>query len=701
MLIPDSPDTFRFGDFELDVGAYELRRNGSPVRIERQPMDLLLLLVERRRQLVLRSEIVERLWGKDVFVDVETGVHTAIRKVRQALRDSADAPTFVETVSGKGYRFIATVEVTGATRAAPDLAKAQPAAAPTPSDTAFAEPPLVAASAHAFGGGPIEIAMAAGLTRPVDDGDAIASAAAAAAANPAIEVEPLAPSRAAFSVRRGLAFCLVALGLLVGILIWARTSRDAAPRASPLTLAVLPFTNLSGDPTREYVAEGLAEDTATSLGQIDPEQMEVVAGSSTMRYKGSTKSAAEIGRELAADYIVESSLRVEDNRLRVTATLVRVRDQVQVWSQSYDREPTSVLSLQRELSTAIAEQIRLRLSHGRLESLARRQTQSPEAYDLYLRGRNFANQRTPATNRRAIEYYTQATELDPGYALAWSAIARVLASSLMNGDASPSEVLPRAREAAARAVGTGPATAEAQFALAYLKWCCEWEWPAAEASFRLALTLDPRAAQAHLALGHALSQMGRHGEAMLSTRRARELDPLSAIMPALSSQVAFQARDYRAALDYARQAIVLDPEFWIGHVMRGQALEQLGEHESALEALTTAARFSGENSKALSLRAYVLAKTGRADEARAMLGTLETVSKTKYVPPYAMALIDAGLEQRESAFVWLERAYDARDMHLIYLPVDPKWDSYRADPRFEALIVRCGFRRTASPAPSQ
>lgn len=650
MLIPDSPDTFRFGVFELDVGAYELRRNGRPVRIERQPMDLLLLLVERRRQLVLRSEIVDRLWGKDVFVDVETGVHTAIRKVRQALHDSPDAPTFVETVSGKGYRFIATVEVLGAPLAAAGLAKAQPAAA---------------------------------------------------VAHPAIEVEPPAPPRAAFPVRRGLAFGLVALGLLVGVLIWARTPRHAGPRASPLTLAVLPFINLSGDPAREYLAEGLAEETATSLGQIDPEQMGVVARSSTMRYKGTTKSAAEIGRELAADYLVESSLRAEDNRLRVTSTLVRVRDQVQVWSQSYDREPMSLLGLQRELSTAIAEQIRLRLSPGRLETLTRRQTQSPDAYDLYLRGRNFENQRTPATNRRAIEYYTRATELDPDYALAWSAIASVLAASLINGDASPSEVLPRAREAAARAVGTGPAAAEAQFALAYLKWCCEWEWPAAEASFRLALTLDPRASQAHMSLGHVLSQMGRHGEALLSTRRARELDPLSAIMPALSSQVAFQARDYRAALDYARQAIVLDPEFWIGHMMRGQALERLGEHESALEALTTAARFSGENSKTLSLRAYILAKSGRADEARAMLRTLETVSRTKYVPPYAMALINAGLEQRESAFVWLERAYDARDMHLIYLPVDPKWDSYRADPRFEALNVRCGFRRTASPAPSQ
>jgi TolB-like protein/DNA-binding winged helix-turn-helix (wHTH) protein/Tfp pilus assembly protein PilF len=701
MLIPDSPDTFRFGDFELDVGAYALRRNGRPVRIERQPMDLLLLLVERRGQLVLRSEIVDRLWGKDVFVDVETGVHTAIRKVRQALRDSPDVPTFVETVSGKGYRFIATVEVHGALQAAAGLAKAQPAPAATASDAPFAGPPLVAASALSVDGAPIENAMVVGLTHPVDDDDAIASAAAAAVAHPTIDVEPSAPSRVGFQIRRGLAFGVVTLGLLVGVFVWARTSRDAGPRASPLMLAVLPFTNLSGDPAREYLAEGLAEEIATSLGQIDPEQMGVVARSSTMRYKGTTKSAAEIGRELAADYLVESSLRAEDNRLRVTSTLVRVRDQVQVWSQSYDREPMSLLGLQLELSTAIAEQIRLRLSPGRLATLARRQTLSPEAYDLYLRGRNFQNQRTPVTNRRAIEYYTRATELDPDYALAWSSIATVLASSILNGDASPSEVLPRARDAAARAVETGPATAETQFAVAYLKWCCEWDWPAAEAGLRRALTLDPRSAQGHLTLGHALSQMSRHGEALLWTRRARELDPLSAIMPALSSQVAFQARDYRAALDYARQAIVLDPEFWIGHMMRGQSLEQLGEHESAIEALTTAARFSGENSKALSLRAYVLAKSGRADEARAMLRTLETVSKTTYVPPYAMALINAGLEQRESAFVWLGRAYDARDVHLIYLQVDPKWDSYRADPRFEALIVRCGFRRTASPVPSQ
>jgi TolB-like protein/Flp pilus assembly protein TadD len=632
-------------------------------------MDLLLLLVERRGQLVSRSEIVDRLWGKDVFVDVETGVHTAMRKIRLALRDSPEAPTCVETVPGKGYRFIALVDVGGALNGAPQLSGALPLPAeglvdpiPPVLDPTVAETrrPLVAPSPE-----------------PI-----------------ASTVTPSRAPRAYVGIGAGL---VVVIALLLGAAMWMRTPRLDSGTA-PLMLAVLPFANLSGDPAREYLAEGLTEETASWLGQIDPDQMGVVARTSTLRYRGSTKSATEIGRELGADYLVESSVRIEAGRIRVTATLVRVGDQAQVWSQSYDREPTSLLGLQRDLSTAIAEQVQLRLSPGRLPALARRQAQSPDAYDLYLRGRNFQKQRTSATNARAIEYFTRATQVDPDYALAWSAIARVLAGSLVNGDAAPFDVVPRAREAAMRAVAAGPDVPEAQFALAYLKWCCDWDWQGAEAGFRRAVALDPRLADGHLSFGHALSQMSRHAEAQSSTRRARDLDPLSAMTSALSSQVAFQARDYRTALEHAQQAIVLDPEFWIGHMMRGQALEQLGEHESALDALTTAARFSGQNSKPLSLRAYILAKTGHADEARAMLRTLETVSKTQYVPPYAMALIQVGLGEREPAFASLQRAYDARDMHLIYLPVDPKWDSYREDPRFEALIVQCGFRRTARPA---
>lgn len=628
MVTPDSGETLRFRDYSLDVAGYELRRNGRPVRLERQPMDVLILLVERRRQLVSRSDIIDRLWGKDVFVDVETGVHTAIRKIRQALRDSPDTPAFVETVPGKGYRFIAPVEVVPAA-VTTVVSEDEPR-----SDRAFKRP------GHAR-----------------------------------------------------LMMGILAVAVVPGLFAWAWLNRQ------PVLLAVLPFENLSGDADREYLADGLAEETIASLGQVDPERVSVVGRTSMMAYKRTTKSLAEIGRELGADYLVESSIRAEGGRLRVTSKLIRVRGQVQVWSESYDREPTSMLGLQQELSSAIAEQIRLRLSPERVNALTRRQTRNPDAYDLYLRGLNFANQRTPLTTRRAIEYFERATALDPDYALAWSGLAMAHAASLLNGDAPPLDVEPRARKAAMQAVRADPNLAEAQFALGYLNWLLDWDWTAAEAVFRQAIALDPRYPRPYLILGHSLSQMGRHSDAAPLMRRARELDPLYAMTHALSSQVAFQARDYSAALEHAQRAIVIDPEFWIGYMQSGQALEQLDKTDLALEALTKAARFSGGNSKPISLRGYMLAELGRPDEAREVLKTLEDVSRQRYVPPYAMALVNAGLGEQTAMFEWLDRAYAARDVHLIFLTVDPKWDPYRADPRFIALLARCDFTRMTTPAP--
>jgi len=278
MQPPDVPTTFRFGDFELDVAGYSLRRGGQQVRLERRPMDLLILLVQRRRELVSRNDIVERLWGPGVFVDADMGVNTAIRKIRQVLGDAPETPAFVETVSGKGYRFIAEVEAV------------HPAAA-------------------------------------------------------------LSASRA-------------------------------------VTLAVLPFENLGGTPEHDYIADGFTEEATTALGQIDPEHLSVIGRTSVMGYKRTTKSLAEIGRELGATYVIEGSIRAEGQRWRVTSKLIRVRDQVQTWSASFDSEPSSMLEFQRELSKAIAEPIRLRVSPERLTALGRRQSRSPEGYDLCLRGRH-------------------------------------------------------------------------------------------------------------------------------------------------------------------------------------------------------------------------------------------------------------------------------------------------------------------------
>jgi Flp pilus assembly protein TadD len=377
--------------------------------------------------------------------------------------------------------------------------------------------------------------------------------------------------------------------------------------------------------------------------------------------------------------------------VRVTATLIRVRDQEHVWSQSYEREPTSLLGLQQELSTAIADQIRVRLSPAHVHGSRSRQTQNANAFDAYLRGRYLESRRTPATNARAIEEYRRAIVLDPNYALAWASLGFTYASSVVNSDARPLEMAPLARDAAAHAVRANPNLAETQLIVGYVNWLLDWDWTAAETALRLAIQCDPSNAPAYRTLGHALSQSGRQSEAAAAMRRARELEPLEPISYALSAQVAFQARDYPAAVELARRAVLTDSEFWIGYVQLGQAYERTGDTDLALVALTDAARFSGGNSKAVSLKGYLLAKSGRANETREVLRRLEADARERYVPAYAMALVHAGFGDRDPVFEWLEKAYAARDVHLIYLPVDPKWDPYRADPRFKALVARCGF----------
>ena len=534
---------------------------------------------------------------------------------------------------------------------------------------------------------------------PVLVGEQTSAAKAGPAATGASAAAPaprVAERHAAWRGSARIVLATLTVAALAGALLWQWTR--LADSDTRVTIAVLPFDNLSGDPETEYLASGLTEDTIVSLGRIDPERVSVIGRTSMIAYKGTSKSLAEIGRELGTDYLVESSLRAERSHLRITARLIRVRDQVQIWSDSFDSNTISILGLQQEISSAIADQVRTRLSPERQRALARRHTQNADAYDFLLRGRHFLSQRTPDAMQRAIDAFQRATVADPTYSLGWANLAMAYGTSPINSDVDPRRVLPHAREAAIRAVAANAEVAEAQHALGQVKWAFEWDWPAAEAAFRRAIELDPSYSLVHLVLAHLLSQTGRHAEAEPFMSRARELDPLNPLSYALSSQVAFQARDYAGALRHANRAIALDQEFWIGHQMRGQALEELGDHDLALTALATAGRLSGQNSKAISLTGYILGRSGRTAEARDLLGALEMASRQRYVPPYALALVHAGLGDADAAFEWLNRAYAARDVHLMFLTVDVKWDRYRSDPRFANLLARCGFTMSGTPA---
>ncbi len=500
-----------------------------------------------------------------------------------------------------------------------------------------------------------------------------------------VQASPTTPRPA----RRALAATVLLAAAVCAAAGWKLLPIARSP--SRVRVAVLPFDDLGAGPARDYLADALTEETISALGQLDPQTITVIGRKSVMALKGQNRPLPEIARELSADYLVESSIQAEANRVRVVPTLIRASDQAQVWSASYDSEPASMLAFQRELGMTIAEQIRLRLSPERLEKLARRQTRNPEAYQLYLRGRHAWSLSTPAATRQAIECFTRATASDPGYALAWSGLADAYSSSPITGDAPPAVAGALARKAALAALAADPELAETQSSQAFVNFWIDWKWAEAEAGFRKALALDDSYAFAHRMLGIVLAHVGRHAEAREEMRRARELDPLFAMHHALSAQVAFAARDYSAAIAFARQAVVVDPAFWIGHFQLAQAYFESGQPDLALRSNDEAARLSAGNSKAIGLRGYMLARLGRTAEARAVLNALQGAARERFVPPYAIALVEAGLGETDAAIAALEDAYAVRDVHLVLLEIDPKWDAYRSDPRFVDLLRRCGF----------
>jgi TolB-like protein len=568
---------YEFGEFVLDVSAYELRRHGRSIRIERRPMELLMLLLDRHGQLVTRDEIVDRLWGRDVFIDVDASVNTVIRKIRRALSDPADHSRYIQTVQGKGYRFIA-----GVTSA-----------------------------------------------------------------------------------------------------------------ASNIVLAVLPFENLQPNIDQDYVADGLTEEVIAALGRIDPDRLSVISRTSSMVYRRTHKTIGEIGRELAVDYILEGSIRAATGRFRITAKLSRVHDQMQVWTETYDRESQDLLGLQVELGRAIAQQIHLELSPQRAAAIRRRQTRNPEAYDLYLRGRHYYNQMTPATITRALECFNRATAVDPAYALAWAGIAQAWSSRLFSSDTRPAEVLEYARAAAVQAMANGNDVPEAYTSLATVQFLFDWDWKTAETNLRRAVVRDPSSVHAYWMLGHTLSHQGQHAEAMAAARRVRELDPHSALSHSMCSQIAFSARE--AAVGYAQESLLAEPDYWVAYFRLGQAYQQMGRNEPALKALADASRLSNGNSKPVSVAACTQARIGCHNEALVALAGLQQRSQEHYVPPYALALIYAGLNEDAKVFEWLNNAVSCRNVHLIYLPIDPKWDSFRQEERFQDILRRCHFETEGSP----
>jgi TolB-like protein/DNA-binding winged helix-turn-helix (wHTH) protein/Flp pilus assembly protein TadD len=504
---------------------------------------------------------------------------------------------------------------------------------------------------------------------------------------PAIEV-PLDESKAAG--HRSKAVLVVAAAALLLVALGAGVWRAVNQPPSHISIAVLPFENLTGSEELAYLAAGLAEETSVSFSAIDFPGLVVIGRVSAMALADSSSQWQAIGRDNEIDYVVQSSLRREGARIRVTSRLIRVADSQQVWTASFDRELTNTLGLQRELSIAIAEQVRLRLSPEVAAEIEQRQTRNPKAYEWYLKGRYEWTQFKPNSVARALAYYQQAVDLDPGYALAWAGISRTLSTSIVTRGTAADAVQVQAEDALQRALEFGPNLAETQLALGSYYFFMNWDFVAAEAAGREAVKLDPNNAMSYMFLGIVLATSGKPVEARSMLQRARELDPLFPLVFANSANVALIGGDPEAAVEFATQAIAIDPEFWVGYYHLGSAQLALGNLNAALEAHSTAEKLSEGNAQwSIAARGHVLARLGREDDARDVLATLAAQSVERHIAPYTFAVVYAGFGDADLAFEWLERALTERDIALMHFAMDPQLAPLRDDTRFESLARRC------------
>jgi TolB-like protein/Flp pilus assembly protein TadD len=483
------------------------------------------------------------------------------------------------------------------------------------------------------------------------------------------------------------------VGLAVAVVVVAYIAREIIrPRIQPSTgkimLAVLPFENLSGDPKDEFFSDGLTEEMIAQLGRLHPERLSVIARTSVIAYKGSHRTAAEIGRELGVDYILEGSVRRADDRVRIVASLVKVEDQTNVRTENYERPLRDILRLQSEVSQAIAKEIQLELSPQQQERLGQTQAVDPEAYELFLKGRYFWNKRTDESIQKSIEYFNQAVAKDPNYALAYAGLADSYDVLTFFGWMPDRDAYPMAKKAAEKALSLDESLAQAHATLADVKFHYDWDWEGTEKRFKRAIELNPNYATAHQWYAVFLELSGRLDEAHAEIERARKLDPLSLVINVDAAANYYYARQYDQAIAQCRKVLEMDPNFPLIYVYLGMAYLQKKDYPQAIEEFN---RVKAVSPTALTLLGYAYGVSGQPAEARRVLQDLQTLSQKRYVSPAYFALVHVGLGDRDRAFRYIEEAYQKRSALMVRLKMDPLLDPLHSDPRFAAMLKKMKF----------
>jgi TolB-like protein/Flp pilus assembly protein TadD len=605
--------------------------------LQEQPFRLLAMLLEKPGELVTREELRGRLWPQTI-VDFDHGLNKAISKVRDALGDSAENPRFVETVAGRGYRFLA--DVTAVHDAGPEIPG----------------------------------------THPVTHGDP----------------EPLRSFElGTLAVRspRAHAWRLCAFGLALFLALTIAVSWMFGPsgRSSPTvrSLAVLPLENISGDASQEYFADGMTDELITDLGKFGT--LRVISRTSAMAYKRTRKPLAEIARELNVEAVVEGSVVRSGDYVRITAQLIEAPADRQLWAESFEGDLRDTLALQRSVARTIAGQIRGALGGLEQTALDKSKAMNPEAYEAYLKGRYFLNKRSGDGLRKAIAYFSHAIEADPNYAEAYSGLADAYALSgdWEYGVLSPQEAFGQARAAAAKALTLDNSLGEAHTSLAFALDLYGWDWQAAGKEYEQAIGLSPGYSTLHLWYAWHLMVVGRTSEGILELRKAESLDPLSLIIGADLADALCIARLYDESVEQSRKTLELDPNFAVGHYELGQALVQKQSANEATVEFQKAIALSGHSGAFDSNLAYAYAVSGQKDDATKILAELAATSDKNHSADANIALIYVGLRDNDQAMIWLEKAYEARFNPAILLR--PAWDPLRSDARFKDLRRRIGL----------
>ena len=620
---PTPASKIQFGPFLVDAETGELRKHGVRMKIQERPLRLLVALLEKPGELVTREELRQRIWPDGTFVDFDHNISSCVNKLRGALNDTARNPRYIETVGRRGYRFVADC-------------------------------------------------------KPINEQED----------EPRLESVPAGPpSKNSSRYRPWLLPAGIVLVALSAFLLWTRLHRrTSSPAARPI-LAVLPFANLTGDPSQEYFSDGLTEEMITRIGQLDPQRLGVIARTSVMHYKNSTDRVDKIASELGADYVLEGSVRRGSGRVRVTAELIRASNQEHLWARDFTHQESDILLLQDEITRDIADEIHQILGLSSTPSKHSAQhAQNYDAYELYLKGRYSAEKRTPQGLRQAAQYFEQAIAKDPTDARSFAALADSysLLSSYYQGP--PNELMPKAKVAALKAVQLDDNLAEAHTSLALIAQNYDWDWTTSEEQYRRAIELDPNYATAHHWYAELLVMLGRFDEAFPEIERARRLDPVSLIVAADYAVFLHYARQDDRAIQQFRAVLEMEPFFPRAQIVV-YAYCQKSMYKEAIAQLELWRDLDNSAWRWATL-VYVYSRSGQTSVAQNAFSRLQRMNSKKRLDPGPLILAYVGTGQRDKALDEVERAYTEHSPIIASIGVDPTYDPLRDQPRFQELLKK-------------